>query len=134
MTSPTEVTMLRPTLAQAHELLGKWIICRVIWGDGVDECDSALAQVVGVVVPAPGTRVEPQLLMSSGQGLETCGYEFELYLDSIRFLRVVEPHSLAAMGRSKAVVIRERLAAVGGGDFQLPERKDKARAASFDDC
>lgn len=133
MTSPTEMTMLRPTLAQAHDLLGKWVICRVTWGDGVEECDSAPAQVVGVVVPAPGTRVEPQLLMSSGQGVETCGYEFELYLDSIKFLRVIEPLALTGETRSKAVLVRDRFAAFGGVDLQLPERRDKPRAASFED-
>jgi len=133
MSSSTEMTMLRPSLAQALDLLGKWVICRVSWGDGVEECDSAPAQVVGVVVPAPGTRVEPQLLMSSGQGVETSGYEFELYLDSIRFLRVIEPLELTGETRSKAVLVRDRFAAFGGVDLQLPERKDKTRAACFDD-
>jgi len=133
MNGPTDVTMLRPTLAQAFELLGKWLICRVSWGDGVEECDSAPAQVVGVVVPAPGTRVEPQLLMSSGQGVEVCGYEFELYLDSIKYFRIIEPLAAADLEKPRATLIHDRFAVVGGVDLAIPERKDKARAAAFED-
>lgn len=133
MNNTTDVTMLRPSLAQAMELLGKWVICRVTWGEGVEECDSAPAQVVGVVVPAPGTRVEPQLLLSSGEGVEVCGYEFELYLDSIKYLRIIEPLGPECAGKGRATLIHDRFASVGGVDLIVPERKGKARAASFDD-
>jgi len=71
--------------------------------------------------------------MSSGQGVEVCGYEFELYLDSIKYFRIIEPLAAADLEKPRATLIHDRFAVVGGVDLAIPERKDKARAAAFED-
>ncbi|WP_144411511.1 hypothetical protein [Azotobacter chroococcum] len=87
------MNIIKPTYAQALELLGKWVICRVDWGGGEadDVYDTEPAQIVGVVVPAPGSAVAAQILMHGGRGLKASeGYEFELFLDVVKFLQVVD--------------------------------------------
>lgn len=118
MAEANDLFMLRPTLPQAMSLLGKWLVCRVSYGDG-GVFDTDPAQVVGVVVPAPGLSVEPQLLMHSWKRVEPGGYECEIYLESIQYLRVVSPPLQASVlpvdglgGR-----IHDRFAVVGGVDF-----------------
>lgn len=74
----------------ALALLGK-TICADVFCD----CDpeSGLVQmqarVVGVVVPAPGSKVSLQLLMDEG-GVNVEGWSYQLFWDDIRGLRTLE--------------------------------------------
>lgn len=83
---------IRPAIAQAMDLLGKWVVCRVKYDDEPDFHDTTPAQVVGVVVPAPGGPVLPQLLLNSRPWIECCeGYEFEIFLDTVILIHIVPP-------------------------------------------
>lgn len=85
------LTLIRPGLPEAMELLGQWVVCRLSWGDGDEPSSTRPAQVVGVVVPAPGGPVKPQLLMNSRPWVEVIeGFEYEVFLDTVMHLRVVE--------------------------------------------
>ena len=86
----------RPTVAQAMELLGKRVVCKVFWDDGLNDpsearCDPPPARIVGVVVPAPGSGVAAQILMHDGDDKEApYGWHYELFLDAIQIVRVLE--------------------------------------------
>ena len=89
----TDVVMIKPGIAQALELLGKWVVCRLQW-EGEEAWSSGPCQVVGVVVPAPGSAVGAQLLVDETPWIPVLeGYSSEIFLDSIKHLRIVEPLS-----------------------------------------
>lgn len=84
------MNIINPTISQVVDLLGKWVICRVDWGDGEEAHDTEPAQIVGVVMPAPDSRVAAQILMHKGSGdTPPEGYQFELFLSTVKTLRVV---------------------------------------------
>lgn len=87
MTSSSSV-LLHPTAAQALDLLGEWVTCGVVWVDDEPVHRTEPAQIVGVVVAAPGSGVRAQILMHAGGEhlVDTEGYQYELLLDSIRFI------------------------------------------------
>lgn len=86
------LALIRPGVTEAIQLLGQWIVCRVSYDDGEAPCDTPPAQVVGVVVPATGGPVLPRLLMNSCPRVKISdGVEYDLYLDTIMHVRVVEP-------------------------------------------
>lgn len=88
----SDCVIIRPGLAQAMELLGKWVICRVRWDDEDESHDSGPSQVVGVVVPAPGGPVQAQILLNSKPWESTIGgFELELFLDTLLHVKIVEP-------------------------------------------
>ena len=87
--------IIRPTVAQAMELLGKRVVCRVFWEDGASDptempYDSSPAQIVGVVVPAPGSKVAAHMLMLDGDKEAPYGWHYELFLDAIQIVKVIE--------------------------------------------
>lgn len=91
MSTVEPVVILRPGASHAVDLLGKWVVCRIDWGDEGTH-DTERAQVVGIVLPAPGMAVRACLLMHSwNESLANDGFQYELYLDSVQFLRVVQP-------------------------------------------
>lgn len=81
------------TVDEALSLRGKTLLVKYQF----DLKDSAsagtqLGRVVGVVVPAPGSKVELQLLMvdESRPNLNcTEGYQFEVFADSIKSYQVL---------------------------------------------
>lgn len=92
MTPIQSVPILRPGPSEAFDLLGKWVVCRIDYGGPEGLYDTDPAQVVGVVVPAPGTAVKAQLLMNSwDDSLAEEGFQYEVYLDYVQFLVVVSP-------------------------------------------
>ena len=86
------LTLIRPGSTEAMQLLGQWIVCLLWWGDEDEPVDTCPAQVVGVVVPAPGGPVKPQLLMNARPwDGPSEGFEYEIFLDTVMHLHVVAP-------------------------------------------
>lgn len=74
------------TVERAYSLLGKKVAASVQWED--EPPCTIEGRVVGLVLPAPDTRIQLQLLMHSGGEERPEGWEFELFADTIR--RIVE--------------------------------------------
>lgn len=86
-----KVVILRPTISQVMELLGEWVVCRVDYPECNEVHYTTPSRIVGIVVPALGSAVHAQLLMSDGsESLPVEGYEYELILEDVRSLQVVE--------------------------------------------
>lgn len=84
------MNIIRPTLAQVLELMGRTVVCRVAFDDG-EMFDSSPSVVVGVVVAAPGSKVFNQILLHDPNlPLPPEGYGWEARLDLIKFLRVLD--------------------------------------------
>lgn len=92
MTQIQSAPILRPRPSQALDLLGKWVVCRIDYGGPEGPHDTDPAQIVGLVLPAPGTEVRAQLLMHSwDDSLAHEGFQYEVYLEYVQFLTVVSP-------------------------------------------
>lgn len=86
-----KIVILRPTISQVMDLLGEWVVCRVDYPECNEVHYTTPSRIVGIIVPAPGSAVHAQLLMSDGSAsLPVEGYEYELILEDVRSLQVVE--------------------------------------------
>lgn len=90
-TCRNDVVLIRPTLAQALEQTGKWVVCSFNGGEGEAPYESEPHQITGVIVPAPGGLLAPQIMVDSWIGgiPDPCGFEYEIHLDQIRYMRII---------------------------------------------
>lgn len=86
-----DVVLIRPTLTQALEQIGKWVICSFNGDEGEAPYESEPHQITGVIVPAPGGLLAPQIMVDSwiGGAPDPCGFEYEIHLEEIRYMRII---------------------------------------------
>lgn len=97
----TSLCIVRPTLDQVMPLLGGWIVCGYYDESEGEKYEGGPCQLVGVLTAAPGGNLGHQLFLDSwvsGQP-DRAGFEYEIDLSEVRYIRLIEPPALALLGR-----------------------------------
>lgn len=91
--------IFKPTMAQIQSALGRWVIAGFIDGEGVPY-ESEPILIVGLLVPAQGFSLPVQVFVadSSETANSSTGYDWEILLDQIQYVRYVDA-PLKALGQ-----------------------------------
>lgn len=91
----------RPSLDQVMPLLGSWIVCGYYDESSGEKYEGSPCQLVGALTAAPGTNMQHQIFLDSWVGGQSAaGFEYEVDLSEVRYIRTIEPPALALSGRA----------------------------------
>ncbi|EWC39360.1 hypothetical protein B597_020655 [Stutzerimonas stutzeri KOS6] len=96
----SNVDIIRPSLDQLMSLLGSWIVCGYYDESSGEKYESSPCQLVGALTAAPGTNMQHQIFLDSWVGGQpAAGFEYEVDLSEVRYIRTIDPPALALSGR-----------------------------------